>query len=248
MPTLEITRLPHLEEAVFHRDYYGVAPVLLPSFVRNSRACKLWSPEYLDSLIGDKTVQVNYYDRTLVKTTEGAVRATTQSFDVPFRKASELIRSPSDFMYFMMGQPIREVLTELLGDLDFDELIQRAPRLLSLNLWFAAAGHLTPLHYDAYDNFLNQIIGRKKITLFSPSDKPYLYSSSEDGTDKHVPVNLFKPDNEQFPDFVRATPIEFILEPGDTLYLPADWSHHIESLDVTLSVNYFFGSKESSKE
>jgi lysine-specific demethylase 8 len=242
---VEITRLKHLDEALFKSDYYGVAPVLLKEFVRGSRACARWSPEYLDSVIGEKIVQLNYGERAMEKTTEGAVLAASQHFDVPFRKASKLIGEPSELVHFMMGLPIRQALPELLADLDFDELILRAAPLISTNLWFAGAGHLTPLHYDDYDNFLNQIIGRKKITLFSPADKPYLYITPKDERSDPSPVNLFEPDYERFPHFGRATPIEFILEPGDTLYLPAGWSHQIESLDVTVSVNFFFGRKGS---
>jgi len=245
MRSMEITRLTDVEKSLFYRDYHKVAPVLLQSFVRNSRACATWSPEYLESVIGEKTVQVNYCARELEKTSDGAILATTQHLDVPFRKASELIQGSSEVVYFMMGQSIIRVLPELLEDLDFDELILRADPIVSTNLWFAAAGHLTPLHYDIYDNFLNQIIGRKKVTLFSPSDKEYLQSLSEDDTDNPATVNLFKPDIERFPHFRQATPIEFILEPGDTLYQPAGWFHQIESLDVTVSVNFFFGSKES---
>ena len=240
---MEITRLSDVEESLFYRDYYGVAPVLLQSFVHNSRACTMWSPEYLESVIGEKTVQMNYCARDLEKTSEGAVLATSQYFEVPFRKASELIQGSSDVLYFMMGQPIGRVMPELLEDLDFNELILRASPPFSTNLWFAAAGHLTPLHYDIFDNFLNQIIGRKKVTLFSPSDKEYLYASPE--SDRHDPelVNIFEPDYERFPNFRRATQIEFIMEPGDTLYQPAGWFHQIESLDVTVSVNFFFGEK-----
>lgn len=239
---MEITRLTDVEESHFYRDYYKVAPVLLQSFVRDSRACTMWSPEYLESVIGEKTVQMNYCARDLEKTTEGAVLAVSQYFEVPFSKASELIQGSSEVVYFMMGQSIGRAIPELLKDLDFDELILRASPPLSTNLWFAAAGHLTPLHYDVYDNFLNQIIGRKKVTLFSPSDKEYLCTSSEGDTQNPV-VNPFEPDYERFPHFRRATPIEFIMEPGDTLYQPAGWFHQIESLDVTVSVNFFFGEK-----
>ena len=244
MRTQEITRLPHLDEARFYRDYFGVAPVLLPSFVRDSLACKKWSPEYLNSVIGGKTVEVHYCERALERTAEGAALAYSQHFDAPFREASELIHNSTDVTHFLVGQPIREALPELLGDIDFDELILRVAPLISVNLWFAAAGHLTPLHYDAYHNFLNQISGRKKVTLFAPSDKEYLYSTSPDGTHEPESVNLFEPDEERFPHVRQATPIELILEPGDTLYLPEGWFHQLESLDVALSVNFFFGRKD----
>ena len=245
MPTQEITRLPRLDEAEFYRDFSGRMPVLLPSFVRDSRACATWSPEYLESVIGDQTVQVNYCARALEKTTEGAVQAPAQHFDASFREASDLIRSVSDVVYFVMGQPIQQVFPELLDDLNFAALILQAAPLVSVNLWYAAAGHLTPLHYDIFDNFLNQIIGRKRVTLFSPADIDYLYSTAQDDAGNPVTVNPFDPDYEKFPRFRHATPMEFILEPGDTLYQPAGWSHQVEALDITVSVNFFFGDKWS---
>ena len=245
MATQEITRLPRLAEAEFHRHFSGRRPVLLPSFVRGSRACAKWSPEYLVSAIGDKSVQVNYCARALEKTTEGAVKAPAQYFEVTFREAAELIGNASDVVYFVMGQPIQRVYPELLDDLDFDELILRAAPLVSINLWFAAAGHLTPLHYDIFDNFLNQIIGRKRVTLFSPADIHYLYDAAQDDAGNPITVNPFDPDYERFPRFRHATPMEFILEPGDTLYQPAGWSHQVESLDTTVSVNFFFGDRWS---
>ncbi|HJQ25550.1 MAG TPA: cupin-like domain-containing protein [Blastocatellia bacterium] len=245
MATQEITRLPRLDEAEFHRNFSGRLPVLLPACVRGSRACATWSPEYLESVIGDKTVQVNYCARALEKTTEGAAQAPAQYFEVTFREAADLIRGSADVVYFVMGQPIQRVFPELMDDLDFDELVLRAAPLFSINLWFAAAGHLTPLHYDIFDNFLNQIVGRKRVTLFSPDDIPYLYTDAQDDAGNPVTVNPFDPDYDKFPRFRHATPMEFILEPGDTLYQPAGWSHQIESLDTTVSVNFFFGEKWS---
>jgi ribosomal protein L16 Arg81 hydroxylase len=245
MQAAGITLIPYLEDDLFRRDYSGVAPALIRSFVGASRACARWSAEYLDSVIGDRMVRVSSCPRALEKTTQGAQRATSPGVEMPFREASRLIRGSSAEVYFLTGQPLRQVLPELLPDLDFNPLIMRAAPLVSVNFWYAGGGHLTPLHYDRYDNFLNQIIGRKKVTLFAPSDKEYLYSTSDSRARTPATVNLFEPDYEQFPHFGRATPIEFVMEPGDTLYLPADWSHQIESLDVAVSVNFFFKREES---
>lgn len=245
MQASEITLIPHLEGERFRRDFSGVAPVVIRSFVARSRACRKWTPEYLDSVVGDRSVRVCSCPRALEKTTQGAERAMSQGVEMPFREASRLIRGSSAEVYFLTGQPVRQMLPELLADLDFDPLILRAAPLVSVNFWYAGGGHLTPLHYDRYDNFLNQIVGRKKVTLFAPSDKEYLYSTSDSRMRTPATVNLFAPDYEQFPHFGRATAIEFVLEPGDTLYLPADWSHQIESLDVAVSVNFFFQGKES---
>ena len=36
--------------------------------------------------------------------------------------------------------------------------------------------------------------------------------------------------------------MELILEPGDALYIPALWWHAVESLDTTVSVNFWWRS------
>ena len=245
MRASEINLITHLDSERFRREFSGVAPVVIRSFVAGTRACRRWSPEYLDSLVGERSVRVCSCPRAWERTTQGAERAMTPGVELPFREASKLIRGSSEEVYFLTGQPVRQMLPELAADLDFDPLILRAAPPISVNFWYAGAGHLTPLHYDRYDNFLNQIDGRKKVTLFAPADKEYLYSTSDSRMRTPATVNLFDPDYEQFPHFERATAIEFVLEPGDTLYLPADWSHQIESLDVAVSVNFFFQRRES---
>ena len=47
-------------------------------------------------------------------------------------------------------------------------------------------------------------------------------------------------DIERFPLFVNAQPYHLILEPGDVLFIPPGWWHHVRSLDTCISVNYWW--------
>lgn len=57
------------------------------------------------------------------------------------------------------------------------------------------------------------------------------------------------PDKEQFPLFYKAKRLEFIIEQGDMLYIPAGWYHLIisdtvdEKTGLNVAINYFYETK-----
>jgi Cupin-like domain len=101
-------------------------------------------------------------------------------------------------------------------------------------------GSLSPLHRDFWSThaYLAQIRGRKRAILFSPKDSDFLYGGR---------VDPEQPDFERFPLFDCATAYECIIEPGDTLLIPANWLHHVRGLEksITLSHNFFNDSNFS---
>ena len=91
------------------------------------------------------------------------------------------------------------------------------------------------LHYDVMSNFLMQIKGRKLVTLWPPSDLPFLYiQGSSSIADLH--------DHDAFPLLSLSHPVKVLLEPGDILFIPALWFHHVECIDDgwSLALNIFF--------
>jgi hypothetical protein len=95
-------------------------------------------------------------------------------------------------------------------------------------------GSLSALHRDYWNThaYLAQIQGRKRAILFSPEDLHFVYGGQ---------VNPEQPDFDRFPLFDRATAYECVIEPGDTLLIPANWLHHVRGLEksITLSRNFF---------
>ena len=107
------------------------------------------------------------------------------------------------------------------------------------------AGATTYVHRDRHRThaWLAQIAGRKRWTIFSPDQYSLLYNKNcEPGAPSFV--NIVDPDLENFPRFKDASPIEFVLYPGELVFMPSGWLHQVTSLDPTLSIsgNFVNGS------
>ena len=112
-------------------------------------------------------------------------------------------------------------------------------------LWLGNA-FLTPAHIDELDNLACVVGGRRRFTLFPPEQVRNLYIGPVDFTPAGAPVSLVSlksPDFERFPRFREALAAARVadLEPGDALFIPAVWWHHVESFDqVNALVNYWW--------
>ena len=62
--------------------------------------------------------------------------------------------------------------------------------------------------------------------------------AGKDGQYNTSAVDIENPDVEKFPNF-KAAPIPYqcILGPGDVLYIPSKWWHHVRSLEFSVSAN-----------
>jgi hypothetical protein len=111
--------------------------------------------------------------------------------------------------------------------------LDEATRYFSAGLMIGPQNAQTGLHYDFLDThaYLAQIVGRKRCVLFSPEDSAALYNGK---------VNVDEPDFETFPLLRNATAYECTLEPGELLFMPHRWWHHVVSLEKSITVNYNF--------
>lgn len=85
-------------------------------------------------------------------------------------------------------------------------------------------------HFDLYDNILCQVIGTKRIILFSPEDTEYLYIKG----DKSLVNNLdsWYECLENFPLLKNTKPYRCVLKPGESLFIPALWWHNIKTVEL----------------
>jgi hypothetical protein len=102
------------------------------------------------------------------------------------------------------------------------------------SVYIGPGNSLSKLHQDFWHTHscLTQIQGRKRAILFSPEESRFLYQGQ---------IDPEKPDFERFELFSHATAYECVLEPGETLFTPPLWWHHVRALDksITLSHNFF---------
>jgi Cupin-like domain len=112
---------------------------------------------------------------------------------------------------------------------------------ISKNLWFGPAGTITPFHVDRSHNLLHQHWGRKHVVMVDPSHFHLFKPGSKNSVSPHVSSLDLVTSNFNI-DLSRldAPCLETILEPGDVLFVPAYWWHHVISLDVAISINYWW--------
>lgn len=110
-----------------------------------------------------------------------------------------------------------------------------------LNFWFGPADTVSPAHTDPYHNLFAQVVGYKYLRLFAPSETAMLYPESGIMSNTSS-VDVENPDLDRFPDFARAKYLEALVGPGDLLFIPVGWWHHVRSLTVSCSISFWFGS------
>lgn len=101
-------------------------------------------------------------------------------------------------------------------------------------------------HYDVPDNLICVTAGKRKVTLFPPEQVENLYVGPLHFTPAGQAISLvdFKqPDFERFPRFSEALDAALVVElnPGDALYIPSMWWHHIEGQQsINMLVNFWW--------
>ncbi len=101
-------------------------------------------------------------------------------------------------------------------------------------------------HHDPSENIACVVAGRRRFTLFPPDQIGNLYMGPFERTPAGTTISMVDfdaPDLDRYPGFADAMAAALVVElaPGDAIYIPYMWWHHVQSLDrFNMLVNYWW--------
>ena len=241
---MEIERVSQLSAAEFKRRYlFAQRPVIVTDVVTNWPAFRRWNADYLRSTFGDVSVRISYRGNSTDKTTTEAqqeLHRTKQNLTDYFNLLDSGIGGGK---WYVHTSPIRHFRQDFLDDLGpIPYIPSRTHRWTAPSpyFWLGPKNVETALHFDNFHNFIAQVTGRKKWTIFPKDQRALLQLVQKRGEKiKQSPIDIDNPDIERFPEYTQATPCEFVVNPGELLFLPADFPHRVVTLDFSVTLNYF---------
>jgi hypothetical protein len=238
-PSPPLPRRPWPGREEFEERYWaGSTPVVFTDLVSRWPAMQAWTPRRLVERFGDAQVDVAVgrsrdpdYDQ---HTERHTVRMTLRRFVAEVQAAGE-----SNDLYMVANH--RNLLKELgpvLEDVALPADVFRTESLArGAAFWLGPAGTVTPLHHDTSNILFCQVIGQKRFRLVAPTETRLFDGARA----MYAAVDPERPDHERFPWWPEVREIVDVIAPGEALFLPVGWWHHVRALDlsVSLAVNAF---------
>lgn len=108
----------------------------------------------------------------------------------------------------------------------------------NIHLFIGGKGNQYVLHKDFFHTnaWITQLYGKKKFVVFPGDQDEYLYAGKQGYSRFISPVNILNPDYEKYPDYKKATPLEVILLPGETIFIPNGLWHTTSASEHNISL------------
>jgi histone arginine demethylase JMJD6 len=221
-------------EEFMERFYKPGIPVVFKNASKVWKANGLFTPDWLRDNFGDRTIEKDGRKYTIREVID-LVENSTEDKPAPYP--------------FLLNIP--NLLPEVLPLVSPLNLNYAKPNWLEskwfkLGYWGSATeifvggpgGKFPYVHLDYYhlNAWINQLYGEKRFTVFPRGQEDFLYPRPDDPWRSHI--NIFEPDYEKYPKYKNATPIQFTVGAGETLFIPSGTWHTAYSLGPTISVAF----------
>lgn len=230
-----ITRVADLSAKDFHQHFYALnRPVIITDIVGDWPACTKWSLDFLREHYGEYDVTYqkgrsarDHRDLFVDHTSTAPFRVfLDEMMDVPEGQGPPYLIAHDRLLD-------RSEFRPLLQDVHFDErYLNNVDGMGEAFFWIGPAHAKTPMHRDLGNVFMAQIVGRKRIKMVPSRQLHLVYN--EHGY--HSEVDFTDISFDEHPLLKSAFIMDFILAPGEFLFIPVGWWHHVEAIDTVITV------------
>ncbi|WP_459040362.1 cupin-like domain-containing protein [Stenotrophomonas sp. PSU-St83] len=156
------------------------------------------------------------------------------------------LHEPRPPTYYVASLPVERALLPAFAQANHAGLAGQGIEALA-SIWIGNRVTAS-CHFDTPDNLACCAVGRREFTLFPPEQIDNLYPGPLDPTPGGQVVSVVdfeRPDFDRYPRFreALASARSAVLEPGDAIFIPSMWWHHVRSLaPFNVLVNYWWRS------
>ena len=231
--SLKIDTVEDISEEDFTRDYLvPQKPLLIKGgLFKKTEAQNKWTIDFFKQEMGN--LEVDIYDNTRIKTKTTAL--TGGDLKMKFGEFLDVIKEnkPTTMRMFLFNGFKHK--PELRDDFPKPGIFKGIPDIGFL--FFGGNSTSVRMHFDLDNSnvLMTQIKGRKKVILISPEYNDFIYK---------IPRNTFslvdfdKVDYERFPAMKYAKGYEFIMDDGDSLFMPSAYWHFNVYVDGGYALSY----------
>lgn len=233
MELKQVDRVSNISGEEFKANYYDKQlPLIISDLAKQWPAYTKWNWDYLKQVAGKEKV--------------GIYNNVKSDAYTPINKADDyttfgdyidmISKGPAAWRIFLFN--IFSHAPQLTQDFTWPDhlmkgFVKRVPML-----FVGGQGSITHMHFDIDLSHIihTQFAGRKRVLLFPYTEqhklyrKPFEVLSVADFSNYYDPEKS-KLDFNQFPAIDTAHGYDIILEPGDTLFMPGGYWHHMEYLE-----------------
>ena len=195
--------------------------------------------------VGDPSIRGRFFYDAAVT----GMNFTTErgQLDVLMQRMAETVGRPDAPSFYAGSTDAEQFFPGLRADNPLPMAEPSAALRALVSVWIGTRT-IAATHYDMSNNLAVCAVGRRRFTLFPPSQAANLYPGPLQPTPAGQVVSMVDvraPDLDHYPRFSDALAEAVVadLEPGDALIYPALWWHDVEALEpFNVLVNWWWNT------
>jgi hypothetical protein len=234
--SIPLPRIRNLDRETFMREFVAKShPVVFPGAAKNWECCRKWTFQWFKEHYGaDDVFLVDH----------AAVERNPLGKDSEHLTFADLIDGiDQGSMKYARFHPLLQRHPELRNDIDQRWVKEHVSNphtgwMRFYTLFMGGKGTDTAIHNAGNPNLFIQVCGQKLWRFYPEEHTPIFDPLANRSIYKYTTYHPDDPDYERFPMARHMDYYETVLEPGDILYNPSYYWHHVSNPDRSIAVAY----------